>query len=139
MSLNRIKRLGNVKPSQNGNGKAKPKLWGYLAFVEGLIKSGKVKDLTEYQHRVLWAFLLHASSDTLEAWPSLSTLAKETGMRRTHVCDAIRLLTEIGLVETVEEGSRTTSALRQLVVQGVPWSGNKVYRGAGIRCTVERE
>lgn len=78
---------------------------------------------------VLGCLAFHAGGVDLEAWPSLKTIAEETGFAETAVRAAIRSLTAQGLIEQTEPGggrhpNRYRLHLRDPLVKRTPRETN---------------
>ena len=61
---------------------------------------------------VLFVLAEHANQETLVAWPSVDTMAKESGLHRTTVIRALQQLVEDGWVEVVERKHRKSTVYR---------------------------
>lgn len=80
---------------------------GWSRLDNELVTRGMWASLSDIEARVFIALLVHANEHR-ECWPSLATLARETGRHWTAISGAVHRLAERGLIE-IRRGKRRTN------------------------------
>ena len=62
-------------------------------------------DLKASERLVALILLQHADAKTMRCWPSIDTIAARAKMKRQTVCNAIKTLRKLGLVQVTKERS----------------------------------
>lgn len=74
----------------------------------------QIRGLDRVEKAVLNSLAYHAGNESLICWPSLKTIASETGYERTAVRNAIRRLSEKGLLKITSQSTGRVSNKYQL-------------------------
>ncbi len=86
------------------------------SILHAFVEMGLLADCTGATAKVWVALLHHSGYRTGEAWPSVSTLAKEAGVARSTVSLALKQLKESKALVVVESGGPRKSTRRRLYV-----------------------
>jgi DNA-binding transcriptional MocR family regulator len=66
--------------------------------------------LSSPERFVLLAIADHVDDATGDAWPSIARIARRTGLSRTSVKAAVRILSELGVIDVVDQGAPVARA-----------------------------
>lgn len=75
-----------------------------FAWLNEVVDDGYLAELSAMELRVLLVYIRHAHVKTLEAWPSVETIAEKTGIHRRNVQRAVGRLRRTGLVKVIDPG-----------------------------------
>ncbi len=68
------------------------------------------ESLSSPERFVLLAIADHVDDATGDAWPSIARIARRTGLSRTTVKAAVRVLSELGVIDVVDQGAPVARA-----------------------------